>query len=885
MADTLCPKCGRENPASLSVCQFCQAPLPSESTLRIGEKPTKRNTGELEPVLPDWLRDLQKQSKDSAEKEAASAASMPKVQKAEPPDFLAGLASQSTDADEEDIPDWLKSLSPKTDARPASSDRPASTFFASSGQEVFSSKSEPESPPPPSASSEQDELSEWFVQASEQPAEPFVLDSDSPPIDLGWDFSDETPPTPRQEASPQPEEDLSWLHSLEAESKKTGEFPTPGPNEDWSSGFEVPAGPGASGQDNLGWLDELGSLPAAQPPKPEPSRPGEDLSWLSAFTDTPQAPPPASSVPASQDDLSWLDDLGALPSASESVPQPPRPKDDLSWLDAFPERPIPPQNVPAPPAASPEDLSWLRELDGISQPSQPAGLEESPSEQRLPGGTAQPQELPKVPPFPPRRTAPLGDEADASIPDWLKSATEEPSLPLGPQALDQIRDDKTTAGLSALAAASIFGAADQPPGEAAAPAQPEVPAGEPASLFSQDVDSIFSQGMPDWLARPQPEASQPVEDIGIHAEGGETLSPADLPTWVQAMRPVEAAITEAGPGLENQPVEREGPLAGLKGVIPAAAIGSLRRPHPIPLTLQASAEQQASAGILEQLLLAETTSRSVASVPVMASQRTLRWVIAGLLLFVLAAVIFSGTQSMPVSPALPPAASDAASLVMGMADNAPILVIMDYQPSLAGEMEAVSGPLLDQMVQLHHPVLSFVATSPSGNALVERLLQNTSITRPDGTGYVAGQNYNNLGYLPGGEAGALSFLQSQQSAYAAILLLTDHAESARSWVEQLDTMKQLDPSLAGQPLIALTSAQAGPMLQPYYSSGQIDGLINGLPIAARYEMLNANRPGTARSYWDAFGAGMMMAVMLIVLGSLWSLYSGYRARSAQTEKE
>src|SRR5512137_3069516 len=100
------------------------------------------------------------------------------------------------------------------------------------------------------------------------------------------------------------------------------------------------------------------------------------------------------------------------------------------------------------------------------------------------------------------------------------------------------------------------------------------------------------------------------------------------------MRPVEAMIAEAGPGLEDQPVERQGPLAGLKGVIPIAVIGSLRRPRPIPLTLQASAEQQASAGILEQILNAETTPRPVVSTPAMASQRNLRWVIAGLLLFV-----------------------------------------------------------------------------------------------------------------------------------------------------------------------------------------------------------------------------------------------------------
>jgi hypothetical protein len=251
---------------------------------------------------------------------------------------------------------------------------------------------------------------------------------------------------------------------------------------------------------------------------------------------------------------------------------------------------------------------------------------------------------------------------------------------------------------------------------------------------------------------------------------------------------------------------------------------------------------------------------------------------------------------MPISPVLPPEAREMTNVVMSVADSAPVLVIMDYQPGLAGEMEAVGGPLLDQLVRLHHPYLSFVATSASGNALVERLLANTNINQAQGAGYVLGQNYDNLGYLPGGESGVLAFLQSPQGAipssrilnfseYAAILILTDHADSARTWVEQISIMKQADPTLASQPLLAVASAQTGPMLRPYFSSGQITGLISGLPTAAGYESLNDNRPGMARTYWDAFGVGMMMAVLLIIVGSLWSAYSGIRASRVQAAEE
>ncbi len=45
-----------------------------------------------------------------------------------------------------------------------------------------------------------------------------------------------------------------------------------------------------------------------------------------------------------------------------------------------------------------------------------------------------------------------------------------------------------------------------------------------------------------------------------------------------------------------------------------------------------------------------------------------------------------------------------------------------------------------------------------------------------------------------------------------------------------------------------------------------------------------SRPGIARSYWDTFGIGLMMAVALIILGSLWSLFTGMRARRANAEQ-
>ena len=126
MADIRCPKCGRNNPDLLDVCQFCQTPLKSDSVLRIGQAPTKKDTGELEGVLPQWLQDVRQQARASAEEESAQEAAQPKVEKNEPPDLLAGLVCQTNDAGEDDIPDWLKSINPAVSPKPEAPSPPAS---------------------------------------------------------------------------------------------------------------------------------------------------------------------------------------------------------------------------------------------------------------------------------------------------------------------------------------------------------------------------------------------------------------------------------------------------------------------------------------------------------------------------------------------------------------------------------------------------------------------------------------------------------------------------------------------------------------------------------------------------------------------------------------
>jgi hypothetical protein len=420
--------------------------------------------------------------------------------------------------------------------------------------------------------------------------------------------------------------------------------------------------------------------------------------------------------------------------------------------------------------------------------------------------------------------------------------------------------------------------------------------GEAVPLSNQDMDSLFSAEMPAWLTRAEPDAAEPAPgQPALQAETGELLSPVDLPSWVQAMRPVEALISDAAPSVEDQPEETEGPLAGLRGVIPGAPAGSAMRPKAVSLKLQVTEEQQSSAALLEEILGSETSPRTLVDAPFVTTQAVLRWVLAALFLLVLGAAITLRSQRMPVSLALPAAGSGMAGALQSLPANGSVLVVIDYEPALAGEMEAIGAPLLEQMVSSSQPNLTFLSTSPNGPALVERLLTRARINTPDGSGYQAGAQYTNLGFLPGGPAGVLGFVErpaeivpglgiTSFSQYAAVVLLSDHAESGRVWVEQLHAQREngVNPALASQPLLVVASAQAGPLLEPYVSAGQITSMITGLADAARYQAANGGN-GTARLYWDTFGIGLALAIVTIVLGSLWSLFTRGRTRRADAE--
>ncbi len=798
MADMIkCSVCGEINPADNEYCKNCQSrlqpltgPLKGENApLQPGQAPTKKTTSELEPLLPQWLREARQQSQQAEGDEPKFAAQeTPTVPVSSEPDLLAGPASQGDE--DEDVPDWLVNITGNAPAKKKKVEQEDSNIkrMEIGGSGDFSGTPAEEkslAPSTPEAPSANADNSDWLHNLQKGTS---VFDET--PIDQTPISSDETP---------------DWLKNLDA----------------GAASVEQP--------------------PAQQAPAPQASVPSDDTpDWLKSLD--------SSAVSFEQ--------KPAVQAASESQPAPA--SDVPDWLRTFGEPPAP--STPSTPAAAapPSDEmmpDWLKaaapsgEMPQAVQPEKSTGAETPPA---------------------------------AEMPDWLSSLK-----PVEAESKPQ------------ESAAPVF--ASQESGETSSVA----PAFADDSLTSGDVDAIFgSMQMPDWLssaaAPVQPPAS---ESLPPAAQPADSIAPAELPSWVQAMRPVEAALPDMSSGESaDTGVETKGPLAGLQGVLPAMPGGMKpsSRPKLHSIKLNASEEQQAHSALLEQILVEETAPVPMKSPARVQSQRVLRWVITAFLFLVVGGIFFSHTQifTLPSRVPLPNDETEAALSTMdAIPAGAPVLVVFDYQPSLAGELEATAAPFFNRLLLLKHPNLAIVSTLPTGPALAERFLSTTLKDR----NYQRGAQYVDLGYLAGGLAGVYDFAQNPAtvmplgadgspiwqsvilqgkthlSDFAAVIVLTDSAEAGRVWIEQAG------PFRGNASFVVVSSAQAGPMLMPYMQSAQIDGLVAGLNSAAKIEQANG-QPGLARRYWDAYSLGLLMAVVFMVLGGFWNFILGWQARRTQEVK-
>lgn len=854
MADLLCPHCGMPNAAEQTVCSFCLKPL--SEVYRPGDAPTKKTTADLEPVLPQWLRDAREKARiadaEKTAEDAQTAAENPAPKKEEPPDFLAGLASIGGDDQTDEIPDWMRSA-PPVSAPSIEKDKtfPRRQEIRWEGDGVTDELGGLATRPAPAtpesgdallpwmqgadaASTDNEEVADWLrkaePQGEERPISPFPTGSLQPPA-TG--------------------ELTNWLDQVTTESTDQP-APKDGVLDDWLANLPRGEAPVASEESNEPF-DSAIRLPAwmqREEPASQPKEEASDLpSWMGSFGEPAEAKNEASapewmtreqpfSEPKSELDLpAWIGPFGEPAEAKSESAAP-------EWM---------PQTPFSESKEEPNLPSWMGETAEVkTEPAQAQNFELA-SESDLPAwlGSLESTEPAQGSIEPPPADWPPPAETKSQSPDWMDifqdaaPAAETPASPEVPHA------------------AAFVSSADAPQ------------AGQ--------ADDLFASEMPDWLSNIAPVESKPA-DAKVPTQ--ENIAPAELPSWVQAMRPVETALPSEPAFTAEGPIEDRGPLAGLRGVLPLAGIIQPGKSKPQSIRMLADEAQQASAAALDQILSAEAEAKPLRGGGALATQRALRLAIAALLFLIITLSLMTGLQTAPLPSSLPPESASILPTLELMPNGAPVLMIFDYDPALAGEIESVAVPFLDRFLASRRPRVTVLSTSPTGAALADKLFAHELI-KDDA--YQSGAEYLNLGYLPGGSAGMLYFAEyphdaipsdgwalpaaqdvTRLSDYAAIVLFTDQSETARAWIEQSALQR------ADRPLVVISSAQAAPMILPYAQSGQIAGLASGLHGGALFTSSAADSP--ARDYWDAYQFAALFASAMMALGGLWNFIAGLRAR-------
>ena len=323
--------------------------------------------------------------------------------------------------------------------------------------------------------------------------------------------------------------------------------------------------------------------------------------------------------------------------------------------------------------------------------------------------------------------APEKDDAELDIPSWLKAAAPQSSI-FDEPAAEQEAPAPASSSSDTPDWLNAFKSVDMPEAQAVPAFSMETPVDSAPPAFADDAqpsanaDALFTE-MPDWLSIVDDSASP--ESIPAPITNVDAIAPGDLPSWVQAMRPVDAGVPQASSTSlsGDKTLESRGALAGLQGVLPAVkGFSPTSKPKAYSIKMQASEEQQAHAALLEQILAAETAPVPIGSFSTLGTSRGLRWLLAFLFFVILTAVLFMRTQifSMPVG--LPVEVDSALKVVQSIPEGAPVLVVFDYEPARVGEMEAAAVPMFDQMILLRHPRLTFISTNETGAILAERFI-------------------------------------------------------------------------------------------------------------------------------------------------------------------
>jgi hypothetical protein len=339
----------------------------------------------------------------------------------------------------------------------------------------------------------------------------------------------------------------------------------------------------------------------------------------------------------------------------------------------------------------------------------------------------------------------------------------------------------------------------------------------------------------------------------------------------------------------------------------AAALGPLPLASPIsiaPFQPSDTVGPPASDGALQanltfpDVLTAEYPAATVAATGAQAAhpRRNLatRLLYAALVIAVLLPFLVPGEWSGATIP-LSPSTAAFYQAVAALKPGTPVILAFDYDSSARSELDVQAQAVTAHLMQRGVRLIA-VSLQPQGPALANEVLLRAA----PGQNYRPGDDYTNLGYLPGGSAALARLGASVQSAASgsppgsggpitgtvmqgvrgvdtvgAVVVFAADEASVLLWITQIQARYKV-------PLLVGVSATAAAQLQPYVSNGQVQGLLSGLPGAAEYELL-LNQPGRAVKMLDAQSLAHGVLVIAILLGNLGYIVTSVRRKRSASK--
>jgi ribosomal protein L40E len=486
----------------------------------------------------------------------------------------------------------------------------------------------------------------------------------------------------------------------------------------------------------------------------------------------------------------------------------------------------------------------------------------------------EPEETPELEEAPPVESEAANDWADTAsflasesqlqeeMPDWL------PDLKSSEQQSEQIEDESEQAedlpswleniepSQASEQMDSVFSALSEE-GEGSAE---EIAAEQPEEDdLPEQLEELVSEDSDDDLLNELPETDQ------------EEIVAGTIPDWLQNLKPDDSKsedlsfMDEPAPVEEEDlPVETVGPLAGLRGVVRAEPVigGTLTQKDMVPFGI--TSEQQQQVDLLRQMVLEKSrpTATKTSQEKSLAISNWMRFLLALLLLgAIIAGLIIPNTFTQ-----VPDDFSAAESLdAINNAAGRPVLVAFEYSPGMAGELTPQANLILQKLSQNGSPILT-ISQFTTGYSIAETALSSID----DGI---------NLGYLPGEAVGLRQLgdclnnnpascteipgwpnsgeVKSLVDDLQLIVILTGNRDSFVYWVEQV-----AQPT--GIPLLAGVTQSLGPVVLPYEASGQLAGVIEGIPETAVFDQI-ANETPTNPQLQQQLNAQTFAQLLIVIL--------------------